>query len=464
MGSSLQRNPSQLNTAPETTEGYDAIYTGDSSNKAAIRSVTFHTARGSCLGSPADRGGQPPLSGPAEYEATQAQPSVPGSTKAGMLEHPVLISGCRDLHAGHGGHGSSINNVASIYEEIEFPICWEPYRTQAAQISSAEAPTGMDHDVEPLELYYQRMLGVDDLMQCHEPEDISEPDEDQGMLMMKSSNTTSKLRVDGAGSYAADALSHEHYEGQNYPKPGPQHIPQIHVQAVTPPDSKLALHVTQHAIATGRPSPAPAPIALITSNRLPENVGLATPEYTLVSQFNTPSPTSIFPRFIHREAREEGEQGFTPKLESFTNWPGNPSPRAQQKVSRAYAYHLRRNTSPDPDISDYFLRALIPTPVPLGGELTNLGFATIKDTDYPVAEGGPVSQDAHAKTVVLRGFDCPPENYIHDHFTKEALRCRWEISQSYTQWPKLKTPNRGGPFNEMEDICGIFLRQHQVRG
>ncbi|RPB29498.1 hypothetical protein L211DRAFT_844474 [Terfezia boudieri ATCC MYA-4762] len=450
MGSSLQRNPSQLNTTPETTEGYDAIYTDDNSNKAAIRSVTFPAARGSCLGSPADKGGQPPLPGPAEYEATQAQPSVPGRTEADMLEHPVLISGCRDLHAGHGGHGSSINNVACVYGGIEFPICWEPYRTQTAQISSAEAPTGMgDHNVEPLELYYQRMLGVDDQMQCHEPENISEPDEDEGMLMMKSSNTSLKLEVGGAGSYAADALSQEHYEGQNYPKPVPQHIPQIHVQAVTPPDSKLALYVTQDAISTGRPSPAPAPIALITSNRLPENVGLATPEYTLVSQFNTPSPTSFLPRFIHREAREEGGQGFIPKLESFTNWPGNPSPRGQQKVSRAYAYHPRRYTSPDSDISDSFLRALIPTPVPLGRELTNPGSATIEDTDYPV---------------VVCGFDCPPENYIHDYFTKEALRCRWEISQSYTQWPKLKTPNRGGPFNEMEDICGIFLRQYHARG
>ena len=174
---------------------------------------------------------------------------------------------------------------------------------------------------------------------------------------------------------------------------------------------------------------------------------------------------------------EAGEgRGFTPKLESFTNWPGNPSllsftekvkNRAQQKVNGANTYHSRRNTSPDPDTPDSFLRALTPTPSPLGRELTNPGSATIKNTDYPVAEAGPAARDPHAETVVVRGFDCPPENYVHELFTKVALRRRWEISQSYTQWPKLKTPNRDGPvlpFNGMEDSCGIFLRQRQALG
>ena len=479
MGSSLQRKPNQQNITPGAAEDYDSSYTDGSSFKA-IRPLTFPVARGSCLGNPLDKGGQPCLPGQTEYEATQVQRLVPDSTEAGMLGHPVLISGCRDLHAGHGGHGSSINNVACVYEEIEFPICWEPHRTQTAEVSSAEASTGMgDHSVEPLELYYHRMLGADDQMQCHEPEEISESDDDEGVLV-KSPNTTPKLEVGGA----ADALSQGQYEGQIYPKPAPQHIPQIHVQAVTPPDSKLALHVTQDVITTGRPSPAPAPIAsqqkpspiaLITSNRLPQNVGLATPEYTLVNQFNNPSPTSILPRFIYREASEE-ERGFTPKLESFTNWPGNPSllsftekakNRAQQKVSGTYACHLRINTSPDPGISDSFLHALIPTPVPLGRELTNPDSATIKNTDYPVAEVGPATRDLHATTMVVCGFDCPLDNYIHEHFTKVALRRRWELSQSYTQWPKLKTSNRDGPvlpFNEMEDNCGIFLRQRQALG
>ncbi|KAF8424013.1 hypothetical protein EV426DRAFT_600135 [Tirmania nivea] len=472
MGSSLQRNPNRRNTTLGAAEGYDASYTDGSSNKA-IQSVTPSVARNSCLGNPPDTGGQPRLPDPIEYEATQAQRSVPGCAEAGMLEHPVLISGCRGLHAGHSGHGSS-NNDACVSEEIEFPICWELHRT--ARTSNAESPSEMvDHDVEPLESYYQRILGVDDQMQCHEPEEISESDGDEGMLMIKFSNTTTSKHEVGApriGNATADPLSQGQHECQNYPKPVPQHIPQIHVQAVTPPDSKLAPHVIQDAITTDRPSPAPAPIALITDSKLPQNIGLATPEYTLTSQFNTPSPTSILPRFIYKETRDK-ERGFTPKLESFTNWSGNPSftekakYQTQQKVSRAYAYHLRKNTSPDQGISGSLLRVLVPSLVPLGRELTNPDSASIKNTDYSVAEAGPATGGPHAKTVIVYDFDCPPGNYIHEHFTKMALRRRWELSQSYTQWPKLKTPSRDGPvlpFNEMEENCGIFIRQRQVRG
>lgn len=459
MGSSLQTNPNQRNTILGAAEGYDTSGTDDSSSKA-IRSVASPAARGSCLGNLPDIGDLPEPT--KSHEATQAQRSVPSSAGAGILGHPVLISGCRGLHARCGDHSSSIN-IACVYEEIEFPTCWESHRTQTAETSSAEAPRMEDNDVE---LYYH----------SHELEKISESDNNGGILMMRSSNITSKLEVGASGidNYAADPLSQGQHASQNYPKPAPQHIPQIHVQAVTPPDSKLAPHVTQDAITTGRPSPAPAPIALITGNRLPQNVGLATPEYTLVSQFRTPSPTSIPPKFVHGEVREE--RGFTPKLESFTNWPGNPSlpsfteeakNRVQQKVGRAYTCHLGRNTSLDPGISESLLRMLIPSPVQLGRGLTNSGSVTIKNTDYPVAEPGILAtRDPHAKAVV-RDFYCPPENYIHEHFTKEALRRRWELSQSYTQWPKLKTPNRDGPvlpFNEMEENCGIFLRQRQVRG
>jgi len=455
MGSSLQRNLGQRTTTPGAAAS-DAFYTGDRSSKA-IPSVTSSAARGSCLGGPPDISGQPCL--PEPTEATQPQCPVPSHAEAGMLEHLVLIPDCKDLHAGHGGYSSSTRNAACVYEEVEFPICWGPHRAPTAEISTAEAPVGMsDHGVQPLEIYYQRMLGVDDQMWCHEAEEISESDGDGGMLVMKTSNTTLKLKacVPRIKNGTADPPLQGQHEGQNYPKPLLQHIPQIHLQAVTPPDSKLAPRVTQDAIITSRPPPAPAstasqqkpsPVALITSNRLPQNVGLATPEYTLVTQFSTPS---TLPRLVHKEVREE-ERGFTPTLGSFTHWPGNPSlpsltekakNRAQQRVSRVFTCRLRRNTSPNLGISETLLHALIPSPVPLGRGLTNPDPAAIKDIDYPVAEIGSAAQGLHAKTVIVRDFDCPPENYIHEHFTKAALRRRWELSQSYTQWPKLKTPNR----------------------
>lgn len=475
MGPSSRSNSNQRqqNITTGKGEGDDVTLTDGIGNQVQL-SVASKAARGSFWGSLSITSRKPALSQPIEtHEATHTQLPAPDHCEVASLVHAVCISTCRDLHAGHGEDNSNTFSE-DAHAESKIPV----YQTSKAEITSSETTNRMDdQDVEPPKLYYQRMPGMDRQLQYQGSEEMAGPGEEGIlMVMMRESKVTPKVKDNTSGSELRDAtsVSRERHEDKDLPNPTFQQIPQPLLQVVTPPDSKIAHNLIEDTATTARPSPSPAPIAsrhftstvaLTASHRLPQTIGLATPEYTFVTHLpiTCRNLTNSITRTIHREPRAEG-RGFTPKLESFTDWSENPSPqscnerirnRTQLKTSKGHTPQHRRNTLPDPDTTDHFLHEHAPAPAPS---------AAVKGTENIGTGTKQATHDPSVASVVVHGFDCPPENYIRQHFTKEALRCRWEVSQSYTHthWPKLRNPNREGPvvpFNDMEDSCGVFSRQ-----
>lgn len=324
---------------------------------------------------------------------------------------------------------------------------------------------------------YRRGPGVDGQAQGPDME-IPVKANDGGRLMVGSSKKIA-ARVKFATT-ESETSAPKLRETQHLLRPLPQDIPQVLIQAVTPPDSKLHYHLAEDAtegtITTGRLSPAPGPIitgqgaspvTLIPYNRLPQNLGLATPEYTLVNH------SALIPyqstNAVPGELQREEVHVYTPKPGKFIDWSGHSTVGGfggkaqvdtQSRIDQGYT-DPRVNTLPITGVSPPLQGISL---VPLDRGLINPGSATVKSSGCAANETEVAIQDPNSATVVVYGFACPPENYIHAHFTAEALRRQWELSQSFTQWRKLKTSNIEGPivpFNVMEESYGqYFLRQH----
>ncbi|KAI5793788.1 hypothetical protein DFH27DRAFT_144071 [Peziza echinospora] len=397
-------------------------------------------------------------------------------------EQPIHISidaGTGSMPAAHGSHDPNVTSSACEYDEMDFSSYWygEPSRTPTTIAATLQSPHGMEErDVEPLELQYQRALGVKT-----EPEygsvngglsyDGSETDKP---LMMKATRNVHDIKNDARKETNDGQRKANDKEAQ---RPMPQTIPHILIQTVTPPDSKPLQQQRQpkDEITTGRPSPALAPIAsrqclppvnlVPTNNRLPREVNLATPEYTL----NTPHASitrQVLPNDTtiragpHKEAACSASQyeSFKNRVEyeALTN-PGSELTRnphsVQSSVTQASPVAARRGAN---------LYA---------GTISNsTSWSQVMHTDSEKTIGQPgldrqgyESDDTGTPTIVIVGHDCPSENYIHQDFTKESLRRKWEYVQSYTQWPKLKGPDlwsRRTPYTGVDWCESIIAQGH----
>lgn len=327
----------------------------------------------------------------------------------------------------------------------------------------------------------RRGLGVVDRQAQGHDMEIPVKTNDGGSLVVVGpllEKTGAKVKV---GTIESGTSALKGHEAQNFLNPPPQDIPQILVQTVTPPDSKphdhLAEGVFEDASTAERPPPVPGPITngqgtvLIPGKRLPQNLGLATPEYTLVDH-SAPVPRQPANAIPGALQREEEVQEYSPELGKSIDWSDYSTIGSsreeegqvdtQSRVNQGYTYP-RVNTSPGAGVSAP-LRGI--SQAPLDGGLINPGSATVKSFGCAANETEVAIQGPRSTTVVIYGFECPPENYIHADFTTEILRRKRELSRTFTQWPRL-LKNVEGPlvsFNEMEDNCGLLLRQQLKPG
>ncbi|KAF8461090.1 hypothetical protein BDZ91DRAFT_798341 [Kalaharituber pfeilii] len=415
-------------------------------------------ANASPLGSSGTNPTSPMLPQPAgDYNATIHAAFLPAEA---MLEQPIRIPSSE----------KNCNYRAYVNEQRESTSCWEPHQTQRmTAIASAADPSGMaGNDVEPLELCYQKMLGVDSQARSYHLDD-GDLSDDEGVLMMKPLQIIPKNKIPSHGitdTHPENAQAQKQAD-QEQSKFIPQQIPHILVQTVTPPDSKVLhkQHLTQDAVTTARPSPAPAsiaplqpsPVVMIPTRQVQRNIGLATPEYTLVDHQLPHLPSNV-PSSSRFQAARALERVLSSKPQSSGNWRRVTSvssasaefrTRALQRDSKGFNSGLGRTHSlQEADISESLLKELIPSPLWLHDDSQH-------NEDLSETESYSV-----IPTVVLQGHECPPDNYDQNDFTKEALRKRWEVSQSYLQWPVMR--NRQEPLlavTELDERDSMLLRR-----
>ena len=387
-----------------------------------------------------------------------------------VLEQSTRAPSYKGRHEhSHSSRSSSNTSCACANAKAESRNCCEvQHYVSIAENTKPEVASEMGDNTAEV-LRYRRGSGVDSQAQGYDMEIPVKTSGGEWLMMGPLKKIATKVKV---GSTESEASAPKRREAQHFLKPLPQDIPQILVQAVTPPDSKLHHHLVEDAIedaiTTNRPSPTPgqitngqgtSPVDLVSCNRLPQNLGLATPEYTLAdcSALAPHQPTHVILGALHRD----GVHGYTQGLDDSLGWStvesfgGMVQVDTQSRKNQGYTYP-RVNTLPSVGVSPHLLR-ISPAPL-LDGGLINPGSATVKSSGCAANETELATQDPSSTTVIIKGFACPPENYIHADFTAEALRRKWESSQSFTLWPKLKLAE--GPvfsYNEMEDH---FFRQH----